>query len=645
MCGVAAVIVRGEPVGEETLHSLSVAVQAMAHRGPDGSGIWSEGQVALGHRRLSVIDLSSHAAQPFHRSDLSLHISYNGEIYNYRELKATLTSMGYKFFTETDTEVVLVAYHHYGEDFVRYLRGMFAVALYDARQKKVLFVRDRMGKKPLYLAFGPQRALASSDIRSFHAFQGQRLDVDQESVRAFFALQFIPGPFTIYKQVQRIPPGTIVSLDLHEWRLQQQAYWSIEEALRSRPPEGTGVADFAFALAESVRYRLIADVEVGVLLSGGIDSSIIAALARECGGRGLRAFTVSFPQVELDESPQAQEVARAHDMEFVKASGGAVLPDTLEDIVSHCGEPLGDPACVPTFMIARELSKYLKVVLSGEGADELFWGYPHYVRELKHQVLKASQGRLSCGAAKGIVRQIEGLPWIHPGLSRFAKIAATAGNLGVLRWVTVFGEASLDQLLRSERSTDPPRYIMQVNDMHERLKTVSSPSEGAVALDLAFWLPDDLLVKVDRMSMAHGVEARAPFLDQTIVDLSLRLPADRKIRGDITKVVLREFLDQLVHEKHLGGLAQRPKHGFEPPVREWLAGDLRALASEHLLTGRYLRDGGVDVRPASRAWESFLHTRATRSYVRRLWLLLVFSLWLKHHQQKFRIQEIGRLAR
>ena len=628
-------VFRERKIENGDLEVMSTVLEAIAHRGPDGSGVWHSNRIALGHRRLSIIDLSPSGAQPLHREDLGLHITFNGEIYNYKELRMELSSRGHSFRTSTDTEVILVSYIHFGDEFVSQLRGMFAFILYDERNQKVILARDRMGKKPLHYILDEHRVLISSDIKTFHAYPDQALDIDAESVKAYFALQFIPGPFTIYKQVRRLAPGTILTLDLRRWQVSEHRYWDREHCSTSTENDLPPAPRVAQALAESVRYRLIADVDVGVLMSGGIDSSLIAFLAREVGGPGLKGFSVEFSDPSLDESTIAASVAKMASIDLMKLSAQTITPDLLFKTVYHCGEPLGDPACIPTYLISELLSKHVKVVLSGEGADELFWGYPHYIQEMDYRMLVRSQGLFASEIGRRVFGGLENAPHLPSAISRATKVLTTSGALGVLRWVTVFGEPALDRLMGKTYSTSGPRYRSQIEDVFSRNASRTNSIDAAIAVDMAFWLPDDLLLKVDRMSMAHGVEVRTPFLDHTLAELSLTLPRKLKIDGHTTKVVLRKLLAEKLRPHGATMIAERKKHGFETPFRDWMSNELKELADDHLLSPSPEYAALLNREYTRNMWQSYVKHGGTKSFSRKVWLLLTYSVWLEQHKNRF----------
>jgi asparagine synthase (glutamine-hydrolysing) len=383
---------------------------------------------------------------------------------------------------------------------------------------------------------------------------------------------------------------------------------------------------------------MIADVDVGVLLSGGIDSSLIAHYAARSSKSTVKAFTVTFSDGALDESRYAESVARSMGMDLVTMPGSKVTADLVSDVAFHAGEPLGDPACVPTFMISKVLSGHVKAVLSGEGADELFWGYPHYRREKAWLGMpwRPRWGRISW--ILGLAGQFESSARVPAALSRMAKVATTPDGFGSLRWVTVFGNNALSKLLGESARWENARFVHDFDEIRAGFHATLDPLASAVGLDISHWLPDDLLTKVDRMTMAHSVEARTPFLDHSVVEMALSIPSSQKISGRTTKAILRQLLGAKTSGTSLQHLHSRSKHGFEVPVRQWLSGELRDATQDML--GELCGSNGIELNQTyvEHLWHSFLAHRGSKPFSRKIWLLLSFALWHHHHQNRFGIR-------
>ena len=635
MCGIVAAVARDPAVTQMFAPAVERILDAMAYRGPDARGIWADRRVVLGHRRLSIIDLSDAGAQPMHDGANGLHITFNGEIYNYQELRRDLERQGYRFHSRTDTEVILGAYHVYGRNFLAKMRGMFAFVLFDEKNGKVLLCRDRMGKKPLFYYFDGRQLLACSELKGLYAFQGISLSPDPAGIGAFFSLQYVPGTGTILKEVKRIAPGECLELDLRSWRATSFLYWSVYDHIGCHAGPAVKIDEIDAAIRESVRYRLIADVEVGILLSGGIDSSLLSCYAAGLSTSPLKAFLVSFGQKDLDESVYARIVARSLNLELVEIDGGRLDADTFRRVMYHAGEPLGDPACIPTFMISEVIGRHVKVVLSGEGADELFWGYDYYRKQLLYDRLAPFLPRLRPGQKLGgLLAALESNPRVRGPVARLCKVLSSPCDTGCSRWTTVFGAAALGLLLPAA-----PAGIARCSGLMESalaaLKRRAPASEAALALDLMYWLPDDLLVKVDRMSMAHSIEARAPYLDHRLVELALRMPAAQKIDSGSGKKVLRELLLRKLPQDAGRVIAARKKHGFDVPLVSWLGGELRGLADD-CFSESGLRDADMlNANYVQRLWRDFKTHGGNPPFARKLWLVLCFLTWYGNHKNKF----------
>jgi asparagine synthase (glutamine-hydrolysing) len=634
MCTIAAAIVRNPDEIHARVPEVKRILDATGYRGPDASGIWNDNQVLLGHCRLSIIDLSDAGTQPMHDEAHGLHITFNGEIYNYRELRKDLEKSGYRLHSDTDTEVILGAYHVYGKTFLSRLMGMFAFVLYDKQNAQVLLCRDRLGEKPLLYYFDNKRLLAASELKCLYAFKGITLSPDPDAIADFFSLQYIPGPGTILQEVKKVAPGECLTLDLRTWQTTSFLYWSVYDHLGTAPP--THIDHIDAAIEDSVRHRLIADVDVGILLSGGIDSSLLAAYAAQISTSPLQAFLVSFGQSKLDESTYARMVARSLNMELVEINGEHMDADTFRRVMYHADEPLGDPAAIPTFMISEVIRGHVKVVLSGEGADELFWGYDYYRRQMCFDRLAPFMPRLKNWKwPGGILSALESNPHVPGPLSRLCKIAAISHDTGCGRWTSIFGDSALERLLTysSDKRSDAVLAAALT-----RLKTRVPASEAALALDLLYWLPDDLLVKVDRCSMAHGIEARAPYLDHRVVELALRLPKELKTGSGVGKIVLRELLRRKLPRETAAIISTRRKHGFDVPIDAWLNNELHETANAcfsesglndvPMLNGPYVR----------RLWRDFKTHGGDAPFVRKLWLVLCFITWYDNHKEKFGFQ-------
>jgi asparagine synthase (glutamine-hydrolysing) len=639
MCGIVAAFTKDPVKVQDRISEVNNILDRMAYRGPDAKGLWSVANGIMGHRRLSIIDLSDAGVQPLHDWEHNLHIVFNGEIFNYQELRKELIARGYLFHTDTDTEVILGAYCIYGMDFLQMLRGMFAFVLFDAAKMKVLLCRDRIGKKPLYYFMDEDELLVTSEIKFLHGFKGIPLSIDSESLGDYFALQYIPGPYTIYTDVRSVVPGEYVELDMHTWRADTCPYWSIQDQFHSLSASADESARIDALIGDCVRYRLIADVDIGILLSGGIDSSLLSCYAAAQSTKHPKAFLVSFDRLDLDESVFAKMVARSLGIDIVEIDGGKLDENVFRQVVFHADQPLGDPACVPTFMISEAISNHVKVVLSGEGADELFWGYSHYRKELMwRRYLNMLPSFTIRNRLYPLLAAIENCPNINNSIGRFSKILSAKCDVGCSLWTSVFGDAALEQLMPERRSGSDcgNRHFQRIERLIQIFQNLTGAIEASIALDLAFWLPDDLLAKVDRMTMAHSIEARTPFLDHLLVQQALNLPSRYKVDQFTGKIILRNLLMQKLPAEVSHAIANRKKHGFDVPLVGWLQHDLRNHAEECFSQSALEGTGMLNVPYVRSLWRSFRdYEGASVPFARKIWLILCFMTWYEHHTKQF----------
>jgi asparagine synthase (glutamine-hydrolysing) len=639
MCGIAAAFTSDPTATQRIAPDMDRILHHMQYRGPDASGLWIRPHVLMGHRRLSIIDLSDSGTQPLHDPENDLHIVFNGEIYNYQEIRQDLVQRGYRLKTGTDTEVILGAYHIYGKSFVARLRGMFAFVLYDGKDRTVLLSRDRLGKKPLFYCLTKNSLFVSSEIKFFHGFRDLSLTVDPESVSAFFSLQYIPGPWTIYREVQTVMPGECIQLDISFQRIEHDVYWSIGDRIHSCRESSTNPRDIDQGIEDSVRYRLIADVEIGILLSGGIDSSLLTSYATAVSSSPLKAFLVSFRNRDLDESEYAKMVAKSLGIELVDVDGGNLDEDLYRRVIYHADQPLGDPACVPTFLISKKIAEHVKVVLSGEGADELFWGYSHYRDErFAGNLFPNPATNWAKNRMDSWLTILETTPRLPSFLGRAAKLFRSPREIGSSRWTSVFGPASLTRLLPSMdwQQNFGNRHLDRMKSLFDSFRPDIGASDTSILLDLFFWLPDNLLSKVDRMTMAHSIEARTPYLDHMLVEKAICLPSRYKIDRFTGKKILRNLLEEKLPANLSRQIAIRKKHGFDVPLAEWILNPLRGHTEECFQEDN-LRAVGILNRTFIRAmWESMKKTsKPSLPFSRKIWLLICFLTWYQYHRNKF----------
>lgn len=632
MCGIIGVISKRKIKNFQTDYydSVSNALDHMVYRGPDNKGIWSENGICMGHRRLSIIDLSSDGNQPFQSSCERYVIVFNGEIYNYQELKSELRKLGHHFRTETDTEVLIAAYIQYGIEFCKVLRGMFALVMYDRKENKVIFARDRLGKKPLFVYENDDLIAFSSEIKFFHAFKNIPLQINEESLLNFLSLQYIPGPATIYKNIKQICPAQIYQYNRNKNTSEVFNYWSMFDNVGERG-DLPSIEEIDHLLERSVKYRLVANVDIGLLLSGGIDSSLLACYMQEQAGKKVKAFNVSFADKSIDESVFAQKVASSLDLDLITLTLEDITTDNFSDSIYHADQPLGDSAIIPTYLIAKSIGKHVKVVLSGEGADELFHGYDHYRYEKYFYQL----GKLPFESVQILMNIISGL-----GIHKFDKIKNKLNSInsfkkdtGVSRWTSILSpELSRYYLKNINQNTE--NYEIQFHNFLQQFGKKSGKLEASLMLDLLTWLPDDLLIKTDRMMMACSVEARTPFLDHTLVEEVLKSSSYFNQPLFQSKNYLRQLLKKKLPSSISELISNRPKQSFETPKIQWMNSSLSELSSFLFSDENLKNNPHLNSEMIKNLWQD-VKMKAPGANNRLIWNIFCFLEWYRQHESKF----------
>jgi len=627
MCGICGIAGPGADV--EAVRRMNAR---LVHRGPDSDGEFGAEGVALAMRRLSIIDLER-GDQPIANEDGTVVVVQNGEVYNYRELRRELEGLGHRFRTASDTEVLVHLYEQHGEGFAERLRGMFAIAIWDARERRLLLARDRFGIKPLYYRLAGGALSFASELKALLEQPGFSREIDSRAVAAFLAFNSIPAPLTIFAEARKLPPGTLAVWRDGELRLRRYARPAPvpAEQVRRRP-----AAELAEELREtlrgSVRAHLEADVPVGVLLSGGVDSAGLVALAAGEQAEPVKTFSVGFEEASFDELERARLVAGRYGTEHHEI---VLRPDAVElfpKLVEAFDEPFGDSSALPTYLVSELAAGEVKVALSGEGGDELFGGYHTYVADL----LAPRVGRLAALAAP----LIERLPSSDAKVSfdykakRFARSAALPPLERHLGWKEIFTATQRGALLADGPKTHAYRGKSSRRrgwDPVELYRERYAETAGAEPLarlqdvDLGIYLVDDLLVKTDRSSMAHSLELRVPFLDNEVAALALGLATPLKVRGAAKKRLLRRALAPLLPKEVLRG----PKQGFSIPVAAWLRGPLQGFARETLSAETLARQGWLDPAAVTRLLDD--HCAGREDLSRQLWGLIAFTLWFDRY--------------
>jgi asparagine synthase (glutamine-hydrolysing) len=591
----------------------------LAHRGPDDQGFYLGKEAALGHRRLAVLDIAR-GQEPMHNEDRSLWLVFNGEIYNFQELKALLLKKGHEFYTLGDAEVVLHLYEEFGEKCLEQLRGMFAFGVWDESQKRLFLARDRLGIKPLYYAFLQGKIVFSSELKALLLSDLVSRELDFAALDEYLSFRYTPAPGTIFRDIHKLPPAHYLTYEAHnpqEDRINIGCYWDLPYTPGPRRSKTYYAQRLLEELKEAVRLRLISEVPLGAFLSGGVDSSAIVALMSEAGDAAVKTFSVGFEDEAFDESPFALKVAEQfctqHQTLVVK---GEAPP--LAKVAWHLDEPLADAASIPTFQMAELAKKFVTVVLSGEGADELFAGYSQY------KVMRALDNlRAPWSTSAGLI-----LSHLFPQDGYVGRGLAFLGFLpdpseAFFRLMAVFTEEEKEDLLTDgvyKEIKAGPRAVLEAR---RRLQAEpGSWMEKIFRRDLKTWLPDDLLLKGDKMTMAWGLEQRLPYLDHKLVEFASKLPVDLKVRIFGEKYILREALKGRLAKEILS----RPKHGFSVPWQDWLEKELAPFC-ERLMSEEYLAEQGLFKYSFLKKF--FTRRRALSNLYRRrqFWTLFSFQLW------------------
>ncbi|NVD44397.1 asparagine synthase (glutamine-hydrolyzing) [Qipengyuania atrilutea] len=643
MCGIVGFIGVAQNNG-----ALSATVEGMArqlaHRGPDDAGRWTDPRhgIALGHRRLSIIDLSGAGHQPMISRCQRYVTVYNGEIYNFKELKAELEKSGaINWSGHSDTEVMLEAVSRWGvRKTLPRLNGMFALSIWDRRERKLHLARDRFGEKPLFYGRCGKSFLFASELKALKAHPDFDPTIDRNALALFLRHNYVPGPFSIFEKVKKLDPGTHLEIDEGGSIVQQSQYWSMEQTvLRARAQgvrEGDTVSRLNEILSKAVEQRMLADVPLGAFLSGGIDSSLIVALMQSISERPVNTFTIGFTSQGYNEADVAAAVAKHlgtnHEELYVTPKDALNL---IPQIPEFWDEPFADSSQIPTFLVSRMTRRRVTVALSGDGGDELFGGYTRYIlanrlfknsRKLPTPIRNAAASILerpsTAIAAQAMVNKLPA-KFRHQGLRdrlpKVARILSSEDISDVYRQLVSHFDNPSDLLIRGE---EPPTYLSC------GLSGELSNIEAMMLADTLTYLPDDILTKVDRASMAVSLETRVPFLDPQVVEFAWQIPLAEKVTGNSGKKILRRLLYRYVPQR----IVDRPKMGFGIPIGDWLRGPLRSWADNLLEPRRLLEEGFFNPSAVTKIWER--HCEGSGHHQYQIWTILMFQAWLEKHRSE-----------
>jgi asparagine synthase (glutamine-hydrolysing) len=630
MCGIAGIVSAeaGDRIDPAAIHRMCTAI---LHRGPDDEGVFVKDGTGLGMRRLSIIDLSG-GHQPVFNEDRTVWVVFNGEIYNFPELRADLMQRGHHFSTHTDTEVIVHLYEELGVDCVNKLRGMFAFALYDERRRKLLMARDRLGKKPLHYALQGQRLLFSSEIKSILAVAPELASVNNEALLQYMYFGYVPDPLTAFTTIQKLPPGHL--LEFENGKIGIRQYWDLPQyGTHSPKSEEECLEEMEHRLAEAVRIRLISDVPLGALLSGGTDSSTVVALMARASSKPVKTFAIRFRDQDFNEAPYARMVAAKFGTDHHELTVEPDILHTVEMLTNSLEEPFGDSSMLPTYFVSQMARQHVTVALSGDGGDEIFAGYERYGIHLRRQVFghvpnwarrfyRERLYPLLPGDMRGKKYSYHvSLPWRERYVDAVALVPAFERDMPLLS----------DDFRAVVRTSGDPRDVMY---RYFEQAPAKDPISQILYVDTKTYMAGDILTKVDRMSMAKSLEVRVPILDHEFVEWATALPLEWKIRGGKQKYILRKLAERVGVPREA---LYRPKQGFALPLVHWLKHELRDLVMTILLDSRTLQRGYFEAPAVRQILDE--HFRGRRIHSGQIWRLLIFELWHRNYLERIRVTE------
>ena len=636
MCGIVGIVGADQDfrVDERILNAMCRVIH---HRGPDDQGIYTHDRVGLAMRRLSIIDLNT-GHQPICNEEQSVWVVLNGEIYNYRQLRPDLEAKGHRFSTHSDTEVIVHLYEEYGDECVTHLRGMFGIALWDVRQQKLLLLRDRLGQKPLFYTVQKDCLVFASELKAILEYPGIPRDLNRQALDDYLTYAYVPAPATIFTAIKKLPPAHLLCVSLSansarsslQEKVNVERYWQVQyEADTPARSEAEYTHDILEHLREAVRLRMISDVPLGAFLSGGIDSSIIVALMSEASSRSIKTFSIGFGEKSYDEVEYARIVADRYQTEHHEFQVTPQARDVIEDLVWHCDEPFADSSAIPTYYVSKCAREHVTVALSGDGGDEIFAGYRRYLgrklsegfnripKGLRHQILNPLIASIPEGSGytgKSLIKK----------LKRFAEQAADVERAPYSSRLAVVDEP-LKQMLYSadmRQAMTGKAPFSGLIPYFERCSELDAVTQ-MMWVDLQTYLPDDILVKVDRMSMAVSLESRSPFLDHVLIEALAGVPTSLKLKGMTPKHLLKKISQPFLPPE----IIARPKQGFVVPIAAWLKTELRDFFQDAVLAPSAYNRDFFERAALERVLKE--HQQGRRDHSQALWAVLMFELWCR----------------
>lgn len=630
MCGLTGFLLQKQSLNIAELENrLSLMVETIGYRGPDDQGVWTDGKVGLGFARLSIIDLSTAGHQPMTVEDRSVWLTFNGEIYNFHDIRTELENLGHSFRGRSDSEVILRGYIEWGDEILHRLRGMFAIALWDGRKNRLMLARDRIGKKPLMYMCSDEGLFFGSEIKTILAWPGVQREPDFTAIHQFLTYQYVPTPRTAFKGVKKLPAGhkMIVQLDLNGKIASSriECYWRLcKPRARYSSSNLTELSDeLVSQLDEAVKIRMVSDVPLGAFLSGGVDSSAIVAMMARHSNQSIKTFSIGFENDEYDETQYAKMVADRyntdHHVFVVKPNAIEILPK----LVHHYNEPFADPSAVPSFYLAKLAKQHVTVALNGDGGDEAFMGYGRY-RSMEEVSRFDGFPRSIRNLGSSLIKNLPIPGWKKKRRRRFAESLLVDSQPPQHRYafsITAFGDEHKTQAyaeaMRSHLADSALDLLSPYFGDAEDLVT------GANWADIHVYLPDDLMVKVDIATMAHSLESRSPLLDHVFLEWALTLPKNIVLNQQNTKAIFKKAMEPYLPQEVL----YRPKMGFGCPVDHWFRNELKEIAYDSLLSEKFLSRKIINEHFVKSLLDE--HCYENKDHSTRLWPLLMLELWFQ----------------
>lgn len=625
MCGICGQLYsdRHRRVQADTIERMC---QSIAHRGPDDQGVFVSGNLGLGSRRLKIIDLET-GHQPMSNEDASVWIAFNGEIYNYRSLTEELKKRGHRFKTKSDTESILHAYEEFGVACLERLNGMFAMAIWDAQKQRLLLARDRLGIKPLYYYFDGENLVFGSELKSILRAPGIERSVDLVALNNYLTFEYIPSPRAIFQKMRKLEPGHYLTWDGK--KLVRHPYWQLLVQPQSQEDANGRLREL---MTDAVHLRLVSDVPLGAFLSGGIDSSIVVALMAQLVDEPVKTFSIGFKESSYNELEYARAVATRYATDHHEYVIEANALELTEKLIAHFDEPFGDFSIFPTYLVSKMARGDVTVALTGDGGDELFGGYDTYLaqkfdRRFYHWWPKLLKTRVMDSLADGLAPR-EAKKGPVNIFKRFIQGTRLPSDLSHVRWMIFLTEQERSCLFSPDvwhqlAQKDPYDFLRR----HAQAAGEVDQLSRSGYVDVKSYLVDDILVKVDRMSMAVSLEVRVPFLDHRVVELAFTLPPNMKIRGWQTKFLLKQTMADLLPPI----IQKRDKQGFSIPIKNWIRGELRPMMTDLLAESRLKREGFFNSSWVSRLVSE--HLQGVENHSHKLWALMVFESWYQSYME------------